>query len=106
MGEDSFVNILVRACPDMLLSIALRQNSLSTKASSTTTALSTCLISVATSSLALILSLLASTIAVALWAMESVAISPQLNVTIDTVLEGGVGGIVANNPAWSPEGRV
>ncbi|EIM81437.1 glycoside hydrolase family 35 protein [Stereum hirsutum FP-91666 SS1] len=46
-----------------------------------------------------------NTIAIALWAMESVAISPQLNVTIDTILEGGVGGVVANNPAWSPEGR-
>ncbi|EIM90945.1 glycoside hydrolase family 35 protein [Stereum hirsutum FP-91666 SS1] len=47
-----------------------------------------------------------NTVAVALWAMEAVAISPNLSVTVDTVLQGGVGGVVANNPGWSPEGRV
>jgi len=46
-----------------------------------------------------------STIAVALWAMEAVPIVPALELTIDTVLEGGVGPIICNNPAWSPEGR-
>jgi hypothetical protein len=37
--------------------------------------------------------------------MEAVPIAPTLELTIDTVLEGGVGPIVCNNPAWSPEGR-
>ncbi|KAI0040947.1 glycoside hydrolase family 35 protein [Auriscalpium vulgare] len=46
-----------------------------------------------------------NTVAVALWAMESVAISPTLDLTIDTVLQGGVGGVTTNNPVWSSTGR-
>jgi len=46
-----------------------------------------------------------NTVAVALWAMEAVSLTPTLELTLDTVLEGGVGPIIANNPAWSPEGR-
>jgi len=37
--------------------------------------------------------------------MEAVPIAPTLELTVDTVLEGGVGPIICNNPAWSPEGR-
>lgn len=105
MGQSAFVIFCGRVYTDVDL-IALRPNSLSTKGSSTTTAPSTYLLFVATHVPPLILFLLLSTVAVALWAMESVAVSPQLNITIDTVLEGGVGGVVANNPAWSSEGRV
>ncbi|ETW79762.1 glycoside hydrolase family 35 protein [Heterobasidion irregulare TC 32-1] len=46
------------------------------------------------------------TVAVALWAMESVPISPRLNITIDSVLNGGVGNVVANNPPWGSRGRL
>jgi hypothetical protein len=37
--------------------------------------------------------------------MEAIPLSPTLELTLDTVLEGGVGPIISNNPAWSPEGR-
>lgn len=37
--------------------------------------------------------------------MEAVQISPTLKLTIDTVLEGGVGPVIPDNPTWSPEGR-
>ncbi|THH16529.1 hypothetical protein EW146_g4124 [Bondarzewia mesenterica] len=47
-----------------------------------------------------------NTIAVAVWVMESVAIFPRLNVTVDSVLDGGIGGVVSDNPPWSPMGRV
>ncbi|KAJ8691652.1 hypothetical protein PTI98_011202 [Pleurotus ostreatus] len=48
-----------------------------------------------------------NTIAVALWTMESdVPISPDLQLTLDGVVEGGVGDVKVNNPVWSPEGRV
>jgi len=46
-----------------------------------------------------------STAAVALWAMEAVPVAPTLELTIDTVLEGGVGPIICDNPPWSPERR-
>ncbi|KAG2354709.1 glycoside hydrolase family 35 protein [Suillus spraguei] len=46
-----------------------------------------------------------NTVAVALWAMEPQAVTPTLQLTIDSVYEGGVGGIETNNPPWSPEGR-
>ncbi|KAH0831870.1 glycoside hydrolase family 35 protein [Lanmaoa asiatica] len=46
-----------------------------------------------------------NTVAVALWAMESSKISPTLELTIDAVYEGGVGGIESNNPSWSAAGR-
>ncbi|KAJ8691682.1 hypothetical protein PTI98_011229 [Pleurotus ostreatus] len=48
-----------------------------------------------------------NTIAVALWAMESnVPITPDLQLTFDGVVEGGVGNVKVNNPAWSSVGRV
>jgi hypothetical protein len=37
--------------------------------------------------------------------MEDVPLTPTLELTLDTTLEGGVGPIVSNNPAWSPKGR-
>lgn len=37
--------------------------------------------------------------------MEAIPLTPTLELTLDTVLEGGVGPIIPNNPAWSPEGR-
>jgi len=47
-----------------------------------------------------------NTIAVALWAMiPDVAISPDLQLTLDAVYDGGVGNVVANNPMWSSAGR-
>ncbi|KAG1850871.1 glycoside hydrolase family 35 protein [Suillus subluteus] len=46
-----------------------------------------------------------NTVAVALWAMEPEAVTPTLQLTIEGVYEGGVGGIETNNPSWSPEGR-
>ncbi|KAI0313595.1 glycoside hydrolase family 35 protein [Amylostereum chailletii] len=42
-----------------------------------------------------------NTIAVALWAMSPTAITPSLDVAIDTVLTGGVGGVTTNNPSFS-----
>ncbi|KIJ64658.1 glycoside hydrolase family 35 protein [Hydnomerulius pinastri MD-312] len=47
----------------------------------------------------------ANTVAVALWAMEPTTVSPTLQLTVDSVYEGGVGGIEVNNPGWSAEGR-
>ncbi|KAF9220869.1 glycoside hydrolase family 35 protein [Gyrodon lividus] len=47
----------------------------------------------------------ANTVAVALWAMEPITISPTLQLIIDGVYEGGVGSIEVNNPGWSAEGR-
>lgn len=42
-----------------------------------------------------------NTVVVALWAMESIPISPTLKLTAKAVYEGGVGKIHTNNPAWS-----
>ena len=43
-----------------------------------------------------------STVAVALWAMEaSVPISPSLTLVSDGFVDGGVGGIVTDNPSFS-----
>jgi len=43
-----------------------------------------------------------NTVAVALWAMEpNTTISPNLTLEIDGVFEGGVGGILTNNPPWT-----
>ena len=40
--------------------------------------------------------------AVALWAMEpNVTVSTNLVLEIDGVFEGGVGGILVNNPGWT-----
>ena len=47
-----------------------------------------------------------STVAVALWAMESnVTISPDLQLTLDSVYDGGVGKVEIDNPGWSSVGR-
>ncbi|KAG2088470.1 glycoside hydrolase family 35 protein [Suillus cothurnatus] len=46
-----------------------------------------------------------NTVAVALWAMEPTTVTPTLQLAIEGVYEGGVGGIKTNNPPWSPEGR-
>ena len=44
--------------------------------------------------------------AVALWAMESnVTISPDLQLTVDGVYDGGVGEVRTDNPDWSSLGR-
>ena len=46
-----------------------------------------------------------STVAVALWAMEAnVTIAPTLALTVDGVVEGGVGGVTSDNPKWAPRG--
>ena len=42
-----------------------------------------------------------STVAVALWALDDTAVSPQLKLEVDAVLEGGVGPIALNNPGWT-----
>ncbi|EPQ50957.1 glycoside hydrolase family 35 protein [Gloeophyllum trabeum ATCC 11539] len=47
-----------------------------------------------------------NTVAVALWAMENMAVSPSLELNIDGIYEGGVGGIVTNNPGYSPLERI
>ena len=47
-----------------------------------------------------------STVAVALWALESgVPISPDLQLTLDGVYDGGVGKVTTDNPGWSSLGR-
>ncbi|KAF8238073.1 glycoside hydrolase family 35 protein [Tricholoma matsutake] len=47
-----------------------------------------------------------NTVAVALWAMTpGTAIAPSLQFSIDNVYDGGVGGVVTNNPTWSSIGR-
>ncbi|KDQ50498.1 glycoside hydrolase family 35 protein [Jaapia argillacea MUCL 33604] len=47
-----------------------------------------------------------NTVAVALWSMENVAISPSLELAVDAVFTGGVGGVVTDNPGWTSVGRV
>lgn len=42
-----------------------------------------------------------STVAVAVWALNNTAVSPQLKLEVDAVLEGGVGPIALNNPGWT-----
>jgi hypothetical protein len=47
-----------------------------------------------------------STVAVALWDLESdVPISPDLQLTLDGVYDGGVGNVKTDNPCWSSLGR-
>ena len=45
---------------------------------------------------------MASTVAIALWALENTAVAPALELVVDDVLDGGVGAIALNNPVWSP----
>jgi len=47
-----------------------------------------------------------NTVAVALWVMvPNVTVSPNLQLTLDAVYDGGVGKVVTNNPKWSHVGR-
>ncbi|KAF8881918.1 glycoside hydrolase family 35 protein [Infundibulicybe gibba] len=47
-----------------------------------------------------------NTVAVALWAMTpNTPVAPNLQLVVDGVFEGGVGGVVTNNPKWSAKGR-
>jgi len=47
-----------------------------------------------------------NTVAVALWAMTpGVPITPDLHLSIDGIYDGGVGGVVTDNPSWSSAGR-
>ncbi|KAL0951694.1 hypothetical protein HGRIS_008370 [Hohenbuehelia grisea] len=47
-----------------------------------------------------------NTVAVALWAMvPNVTISPSLQLTLDHVIEGGMGKVQVENPKWSAVGR-
>jgi hypothetical protein len=42
-----------------------------------------------------------STVAVALWVMTpNVTVSPNLVLSADAFLDGGVGGVTTNNPVW------
>ena len=45
---------------------------------------------------------MASTVAIALWALDNTAVAPALELVVDDVLDGGVGAIALNNPAWAP----
>ncbi|CAK5271692.1 unnamed protein product [Mycena citricolor] len=48
-----------------------------------------------------------NTVAVALWSMSSAPVTPNLQLVVDGVLDGGVpGGVTVNNPAFSSAGRV
>jgi len=47
-----------------------------------------------------------NTVAVALWSMGRTAVSPNLQLVLDGVLDGGVPGITTDNPVWSPVGRI
>ncbi|KAJ7743740.1 glycoside hydrolase family 35 protein [Mycena maculata] len=46
-----------------------------------------------------------NTVAVALWSMGRTAVSPNLQLVLDGVLDGGVPGVTTDNPVWSPIGR-
>jgi hypothetical protein len=50
----------------------------------------------------LICCIFVSTVAVALWAVTTEAVSPTLELVLDDLLEGGVGHVGVNNPGWSP----
>ncbi|EKM56228.1 glycoside hydrolase family 35 protein [Phanerochaete carnosa HHB-10118-sp] len=43
-----------------------------------------------------------NTVAIALWALENAAVSPTLELVLDEAVEGGVGQVAVNNPAWTP----
>ncbi|KAJ7688189.1 glycoside hydrolase family 35 protein [Mycena rosella] len=47
-----------------------------------------------------------NTVAVALWSMGQTAVSPNLQLVLDGVLDGGVSGVTTDNPSWSPVGRI
>ncbi|KZS93201.1 glycoside hydrolase family 35 protein [Sistotremastrum niveocremeum HHB9708] len=44
-----------------------------------------------------------NTVAVLLWALEpNTGIAPELKLVVDGVIDGGIGPVSTNNPAWSP----
>jgi len=48
-----------------------------------------------------------NTVAVALWAMlPNVTVSPNLQLTLDAIYDGGVGKVMTDNPKWSHVGRL
>ncbi|KAG6917306.1 hypothetical protein DXG01_003147 [Tephrocybe rancida] len=48
-----------------------------------------------------------NTVAVALWStIPGVPVTPNLQLSIDGVYDGGVGGVVTDNPSWSKTGRL
>lgn len=47
-----------------------------------------------------------STIAVALWQLTNEPVSPTLRLVVDAVVDGGVGSVHTNNPAWAPRDAV
>ncbi|KAJ7058088.1 glycoside hydrolase family 35 protein [Mycena amicta] len=46
-----------------------------------------------------------NTVAVALWSMGRTPVTPNLQLVLDGLLDGGVPGVTTNNPVWSPVGR-
>ncbi|KDR66703.1 hypothetical protein GALMADRAFT_80472, partial [Galerina marginata CBS 339.88] len=46
-----------------------------------------------------------NTVAVAIWSLANQTVSPNLELVLDAVVDGGVGNVVADNPSWSPVGR-
>ncbi|KAJ7058089.1 glycoside hydrolase family 35 protein [Mycena amicta] len=46
-----------------------------------------------------------NTVAVALWSMGRTPVTPNLQLVLDGLLDGGVPGVTTNNPTWSPVGR-
>ena len=47
-----------------------------------------------------------STVAVALWVMTpGVPVSSDLQLTMDNVYEGGIDGVITDNPGWLRKGR-
>ncbi|KAL4244519.1 glycosyl hydrolase 35 family protein [Abortiporus biennis] len=41
-----------------------------------------------------------NTVVLALWSLENTSVSPQLQLEVDDILDGGVGAIHINNPLW------
>lgn len=47
-----------------------------------------------------------STVAVALWALTpNATVAPDLQLTLDKIVDGGILNVVPNNSKWSPLGR-
>ncbi|KAF7978651.1 hypothetical protein HWV62_45164 [Athelia sp. TMB] len=100
LGSVTFMKVFRRVSSD-LRGIVLSRNSQCIKASSTIKAKSTCQLCPG-EPISNQQSCQFSTVAVALWAMElNVTVNPTLEVTVDAVLEGGVGGIIPDNPQWT-----
>ena len=100
LGSVTFVKVF-RCVSSDPCDLALSPNSQCIKASSTTKAKSTCQLCPRELN-SNQPSCRSSTVAVALWVMEpNVTVTPTLEVTVDAVLEGGVGGIIPDNPEWT-----